>query len=43
LANDGYEGREIGFSSDYTTILVDEEGNETELTSSHYLKFKIKK
>jgi ribosomal protein L21E len=43
LANDGYEGREIGFSSDYTTILVDEKGNETELISSHYLKFKIKK
>jgi hypothetical protein len=43
LANDGYEGREIGFSNNYTTILVDEEGNETELISSHYLKFKIKK
>ena len=43
LANHGYEGREIGFSSNYTTILVDEEGKETELISSHYLKFKIKK
>jgi hypothetical protein len=43
LANYGYEGREIGLSGDYTPILVDEEGNETELISSHYLKFKIKK
>lgn len=43
LANYGYDGREIGFSSDYTTILVDTDGNETELTSGHYLKFKIKK
>lgn len=43
LANYGYEGREIGLSGNYTPILVDKEGNETELTSSHYLKFKIKK
>jgi len=43
LANDGYEGKEIGLSDEYTPILVDEDGNETELTSRHYLKFKTKK
>jgi hypothetical protein len=43
LANYGYEDKEIGLSDDYTPILVDKDGNETELTSSHYLKFKIKK
>jgi hypothetical protein len=43
LANDGYEGKEIGLSDEYTPILVDKDGNETELTPSHYLKFKNKK
>jgi hypothetical protein len=43
LANDGYEGREIGLSDEYTPILVDKDGNEIELTPSHYLKFKTKK
>jgi len=43
LANDGYEGKEIGLSDEYTPILVDKDGNETELTPSHYLKFKTKK
>lgn len=36
------EFREIGFGSNYKPILVDEEGNEKVLSSSHYLKFKIK-
>jgi hypothetical protein len=43
LANDGYEDKEIGLSDEYTPILVDKDGNETELTPSHYLKFKTKK
>jgi hypothetical protein len=43
LAKNGYEKKEIGLSDDYTPILVDEEGNETELTSTHYLKFKTRK
>lgn len=34
--------KELGFSAGYARILVDEDGNETLLTSDHYLKFKKK-
>jgi len=43
LATTGNELREIGFSNEFTPVLVDKDGNETELTDKHYLKFKIKK
>lgn len=33
--------REVGFGKNYKPILVDEEGNETVLSSEHYLKFKV--
>jgi hypothetical protein len=39
----GNNGKEIGFNEEYTPILVDKDGKETELTDSHYLKFKFKK
>lgn len=43
LASDeSMQFREVGFGSNFKPILVDEEGNETVLSSKHYLKFKIK-
>jgi len=38
----GNNGKEIGFNEECTPILVDKDGKETELTGSHYLKFKVK-
>ena len=44
LATEGNHFKEIGFNlSEFTPILVDKDGKETELTGSHYLKFKINK
>jgi hypothetical protein len=44
LAIEGNHFKEIGFNhSEFTPVLVDKDGKETELTGWHYLKFKIKK
>lgn len=44
LANDGFEGKEIGFNSKFTPIICKGYGDdfeEIELTSSHYIRFKV--
>lgn len=44
LANDGFEHKEIGFGADFTPILCKgfgDEIEETELTSNHYIRFKV--
>lgn len=44
LANDGFEGKEIGFNSGFTPIICKGYGDdfeEIELTSSHYIRFKV--
>ena len=44
LANDGFEHKEIGFNSDFTPIICKGYGDdfeEIELTSSHYIRFKV--
>lgn len=44
LANDGFEHKEIGFGADFTPILCKgfgDEIEEIELTSNHYIRFKV--
>ena len=44
LANDGFERKEIGFNSELTPIICKGYGDnieEIELTSSHYIRFKV--
>ena len=44
LANDGFEGKEIGFNSGFTPIICKGYGDdieEIELTPSHYIRFKV--
>jgi hypothetical protein len=44
LANDGFEHKEIGFNSELTPIICKGYGDnieEIELTSSHYIRFKV--